>query len=167
MSEREARETLRCVPCIFVRILDNPVCFSGCLNTTHVPAEQTFPWSCRGRRVRRWVSVATTREGSLEGALRFHPPRTVSSGAIRDDSRSSTRVPWLFLHVSHGCVCTTIVEANPRDGGSFSCTISLLNSVSFPYETHSASTYVSPSPPLAMIRLYFFVPFYEARCSRL
>ena len=75
MSEREARETLRCVPCIFVRILDNPVCFSGCLNTTHVPAEQTFPWSCRGRRVRRWVSVATTREGSLEGALRFHPPR--------------------------------------------------------------------------------------------
>jgi len=97
----------------------------------------------------------------------FHPPRTVSSGAIRDDSRSSTRVPWLFLHVSHGCVCTTIVEANPRDGGSFSCTISLLNSVSFPYETHSASTYVSPSPPLAMIRLYFFVPFYEARCSRL
>jgi len=116
MSEREARETLRRVPCIFVRILDNPVCFSGCLNTTHVPAEQTFPWSCRGRRVRRWVSVATTREGSLEGALRFHPPRTVSSGAIRDDSRSSTRVPWLFLHVSHGCVCTTIVEANPVTG---------------------------------------------------
>jgi len=75
------------------------------------------------------------------------PEDTVSSDAIRDESRSSTRVPWLSLRVSRGCVRANVVGANPCDGASFSQrrTISLLNSVSFPYETHFASAYVSPS----------------------
>lgn len=53
-----------------------------------------------GRRVGRMLCGST-------------PEDTVSSGAIRDESRSSTRVLRLSLR---GCVRATVVGANPRDG---------------------------------------------------
>lgn len=57
-------------------------------------------------------------ERRSKGALRFHPPEdTVSSGAIRDESRSSTRVPRP-LPRDRALVCVSL-SSNPRDGASF------------------------------------------------
>lgn len=154
---REARGTLRCVPCILVRILDNPVCFSGCLSTTHVPAEQTFPWSCRGGGFVVGSASAAVGERSPEGCSAVPPPRTRCHQAQLGTSLGHQRVYHGFP--SRGCVRVAVVGANPRDGASFSRrTISLLNSVSFPYVLClglSLSSVLLRSTPC------------EARCSRL
>jgi len=59
------------------------------------------------------------------------PADAVSSGAIRDETRSSTRVPRL----SFASLCACAVGQPPVVGAGFSRRIiSLLNFVSFPYE---------------------------------
>lgn len=147
------------MPCILVRILDNPVCFSGCLSTTHVPAGQTFPWPCRGGG----FVVGSGKEvgGVLCGST---PEDTVSSGAIRDESRSSTRVLRLSLR---GCVRATVVGANPRDGPA--SPVALFLSL-IPFHSPMRRTRPTSLPPSCYQRSVcapsFLAPR-EAHCSRL
>lgn len=84
----------------------------------------------------------------------FTPEDTVSSGAIRDESRSSTRVPsflsrWESVTMAYqrGCVCDQ-PDNPPLVAATFSYRIiSFLNFVSFPYDAASSDTFVFVSPP--------------------
>lgn len=130
----EGREgtTLERGPCILVRILDNPVCFSGCLSTTHVQRFSLFyaPSSEgveleEGRNLRSAVS----------------PPRTRCHQAQLGMSLGHQHVYQAFFPDE-----SVPRWATPSPSAPFSYRIiSFLNFVSFPYERLSLSLFLSPS----------------------
>lgn len=103
------------------------------------------PWLCRGGGfARRRVSIvaAAAGEGSLGGCSAVPPPRTRCHQAQLGTSLGHQRV---YIHGCSPFACRAVVcvrpsssGPNPRDGiASFSRQIiSLLNSVSLPYETY-------------------------------
>ena len=143
----EGREgtTLERGPCILVRILDNPVCFSGCLSTTHVqrfsllyaPSSEGVELE-EGRNLRSAVS----------------PPRTRCHQAQLGMSLGHQHVYQAFFPDE-----SVPRWATPSPSAPFSYRIiSFLNFVSFPYERLSLSLSLSLSFHVAvrLLPLYAF-----------
>lgn len=106
------------------------------------------------------------------------PEDTVSSGAIRDESRSSTRVPRPFPH-GRAVVCVPL-SSNPRDGASFFPVALFLSLIPFhsPMRRFLSLSSSQSTIPLSFlflsflsfhqyVRLSFFILSCKARCIRL
>lgn len=97
-----------------------------------------FPGLCRGGFVIRHIALVEGQSGGNKegrkyvGCFAVPPPEdTVSSGAIRDESPSSTRVVRLsFQSVRIVCVCV-YCRTTPGDGASFSHRIISLSLIPF------------------------------------
>ena len=189
LPRRDEKTTLERVPCILVRILDNPVCFSGCLSTTHVPVCPGFSLfvrgfvhvegdggSAQGARRRRRTEEEEEEEEEEErrggDGSAVSPPRTRCHQAQLGMSLGHQHVyQAYFLYESvlrRARVCGQ-PDNPPLVAATFSYRIiSFLNFVSCPYDVaaepaifSSLFHYGVENSSLSVVRLRFHRP----RCS--